>query len=101
MPHPNGRVKRSGDTHLPDVESELALERRKHGLLYAAEPGTESANDVAMAQAPQPPAGDLAVLAARRVNRPFWLDAKAPLQAIALFAVGAVVLSSLLPRRRA
>lgn len=32
MPHPKGNVKLSGDTHLPDAESDLALEEGRTGL---------------------------------------------------------------------
>ena len=32
MPHPKGHVKLSGDTHLPDAESELAVEEGRTGL---------------------------------------------------------------------
>ncbi|MGV3571077.1 MAG: hypothetical protein ACO1PB_10800 [Ramlibacter sp.] len=32
MPHPKGNVKLSGDLHLPDAESDLALEEGRTGL---------------------------------------------------------------------
>jgi hypothetical protein len=32
MPHPKGNVKLSGDIHLPDAESDLALEQGRTGL---------------------------------------------------------------------
>jgi hypothetical protein len=32
MPHPKGHIKLTGDTHLPDAESELELEEGRTGL---------------------------------------------------------------------
>lgn len=32
MPHPKGNVKLSGDTHLPDAESDLAIENGHTGM---------------------------------------------------------------------
>lgn len=32
MPHPKGLVKRSGDLHLPDVETDLAVEEGHTGM---------------------------------------------------------------------
>lgn len=36
MPHPKGNMKSSGDIHLPDVESDLAVEQGHTGLEYLA-----------------------------------------------------------------
>lgn len=41
MPHPNGNVKLSGDTHLPDAESELAVEEGRTGLEQLAHERTQ------------------------------------------------------------
>jgi hypothetical protein len=41
MPHPKGNVKLSGDTHLPDVESDLAIEEGRTGLEMLAHERTQ------------------------------------------------------------
>ncbi|MCD6078434.1 MAG: hypothetical protein K0R89_2372 [Ramlibacter sp.] len=41
MPHPKGNVKLSGDTHLPDVESDLAIEEGRTGLEALAHERTQ------------------------------------------------------------
>lgn len=42
MPHPKGNVKLSGDIHLPDVESDLAVEEGRTGMEALAYERTES-----------------------------------------------------------
>ena len=42
MPHPKGNTKASGDLHLPDVESDLAVEEGHTGLEALAHPRNQS-----------------------------------------------------------
>ena len=42
MPHPKGNVKLSGDLHLPDAESDLAVEEGRTGREALAHERTES-----------------------------------------------------------
>ena len=41
MPHPKGNVKLSGDTHLPDAESDLAIENGHTGMEALAHERTQ------------------------------------------------------------
>jgi hypothetical protein len=42
MPHPKGNVKLSGDTHLPDAESDLDIEQGSSGMGDLARERTQS-----------------------------------------------------------
>ena len=47
MPHPKGLLKQSGDVHLPDVESDLAVEEGHTGLEALAHERTQSGRSAA------------------------------------------------------
>lgn len=47
MPHPKGLLKRSGDLHLPDVESDLAVEEGHTGLEVLAHERMQSGRSAA------------------------------------------------------
>jgi len=47
MPHPKGLTKQSGDLHLPDVESDLAVEQGHTGLEALAKARTQPGRSAA------------------------------------------------------
>ena len=111
MPHPKGHVKLSGDTHLPDAESDLELERGRTGLAMLARErratgrpagGVRKAGlvtapdgDIRLSPAATGRAGQIraptALLTSRTIRTPFWKEGPSLLK-WAGFALGALLL---------
>ena len=112
MHHPKGHLKLSGDTHLPDVESDLELERgttgigrlakerlaggrpgggvRRAGLLVA--PQDDRAARSSATPIVETPLFDATVLASRKIRSPFWKEAhRHPVLKWAGVALGALL----------
>ncbi|MGE4242820.1 hypothetical protein [Ramlibacter sp.] len=94
MPHPKRHLKLSGDIHLPDVDEDLDPDI--DGRPVASRPSDTS---LEAENGREPAANDLAILAVRRDDKPFW-HRDTSMKTMAAFGLAIVLLSMLAGGRR-